>query len=176
MVASVDASVAQQSPSAQLVLVVDDIGAGKTKSALQRLKATDLGAINADLSGFLTAWLTAAENIDKGVAALAQLPPRRMLAGEQAAIQGLMYLGAGRDEKAIEAFDQAQRLPLAATDLGDAAQLGDHVCDARELQEHDQRQEATHTLGQTTAQPSHPGMGPRCSWAWEQRRPQHVKT
>lgn len=117
MVASVDASVAQQSPSAQLVLVVDDIGAGKTKSALQRLKATDLGAINADLSGFLTAWLTAAENIDKGVAALAQLPPRRMLAGEQAAIQGLMYLGAGRDEKAIEAFDQAQRLPLAATDL-----------------------------------------------------------
>lgn len=28
-----------------------------------------------------------------------------------------MYLGAGRDEKAIDAFNQAQRLPLASTDL-----------------------------------------------------------
>ena len=117
MVAAADASVAQRSPSAQLVLIVDEIGAGKTKSALQRLKTTTLGAINADVVGFLTAWLTATENADKGVATLADLPPRRLLAGEQAAIQGLIYLNAGRDEKAIDAFNQAQRLPLASTDL-----------------------------------------------------------
>ncbi len=117
MVAAADASVAQRSPSAQLVLIVDEIGAGKTKSALQRLKTTTLGAINADVVGFLAAWLTATENADKGVATLADLPPRRLLAGEQAAIQGLIYLNAGRDEKAIDAFNQAQRLPLASTDL-----------------------------------------------------------
>ncbi|MBK8837624.1 MAG: tetratricopeptide repeat protein [Hyphomonadaceae bacterium] len=117
MVAAADASVAQRSPSAQLVLIVDEIGAGKTKSALQRLKTTTLGAINADVVGFLAAWLTATENADKGVATLAELPPRRLLAGEQAAIQGLIYLNAGRDEKAIDAFNQAQRLPLASTDL-----------------------------------------------------------
>ena len=33
--------------------LVDEIGAGKTKSALQRLKTTTLGAINADVVGFL---------------------------------------------------------------------------------------------------------------------------
>ncbi len=118
LVESADDSVSQQSPSAQLVLIVDEIGAGKTKSALQRLKAGNLGAINADLVGFLSAWLTASgDNVDKGVAALSQTPPRRQLAGEQAAIQGLMFLNDGQDEKAIAAFDQAQRLPVASTDL-----------------------------------------------------------
>lgn len=117
LVAAADASVVQQSPTAQLVLIVDEIGAGKTKSALQRLKSADLGAINADLAGLLTAWLTAAENTDRGVAALAQLPPRRLMAGEQAAIQGLMFLTDNRDDKAIDSFNQAQRLPLASPDL-----------------------------------------------------------
>ncbi len=71
MVSGVDASVAQQSPSAQLVLLVDEIGSGKTNAALQRLKTANFGALNADLTGFLTAWLTSLENADKGVAALA---------------------------------------------------------------------------------------------------------
>ncbi|MDP3494497.1 MAG: hypothetical protein Q8R82_15410, partial [Hyphomonadaceae bacterium] len=115
MVAAADASVAQQSPSAQLVLIIDELGNGKTKSALQRLKMANLGALNADLAGFLTAWLTSLESADKGVAALSQASLR--LSGEKAAIRGLMYLGANRDEKAIEAFNQAQRLPLASTDL-----------------------------------------------------------
>jgi tetratricopeptide (TPR) repeat protein len=118
LVESADDSVSQQSPSAQLVLIVDEIGAGKTKSALQRLRAGNFGAINADLVGFLTAWLTASvDDVDKGVAALSQAPPRRQLAGEQAAIKGLMFLNDGQDEKAIAAFDQAQRLPVASPDL-----------------------------------------------------------
>lgn len=116
-VQAADASVSQQSPSAQLVLIVDDIGAGRTKSAMQRLKNANLGAINTDLAGFLNAWLLATENTDKGIAALSQLPPRRLLAGEQAAIKGLMLLSAGRDGEAIAAFNQAQRLPLASPDL-----------------------------------------------------------
>ena len=40
-----------------------------------------------------------------------------MMAGEQATIQGLMFLNAGRDERAIEAFRQAQRLPLGSRDI-----------------------------------------------------------
>ena len=115
MVAGADASVAQQSPSAQLVLLVDEIGSGKTRAALQRLKTANLGALNADLSSFLSAWLTSLENVDKGVSALSQASLR--LSGEKAALRGLIYLGANRDDKAIEAFNQAQRLPLASTNL-----------------------------------------------------------
>lgn len=115
MVFGVDASVTQQSPSAQLVLLIDEIGSGKTKAALQRLKSANLGALNADLAGFLTAWLTSLENADRGVSALSQASVR--LAGEKAAVRGLMYLAANRDDKAIEAFNQAQRLPLASTNL-----------------------------------------------------------
>ncbi len=115
MVAGADASVSQQSPSAQLVLVIDEIGSGKTRSALERLKTANLGALNTDVAGFLVAWLTSLESADKGVAALTQVSAR--LTGEQAAVRGLMYLGANRDEKAIEAFYQAQRLPLASREL-----------------------------------------------------------
>ena len=69
MVAGADASVSQQSPSAQLVLVIDEIGSGKTRSALERLKTANLGALNTDVAGFLVAWLTSLESADKGVAA-----------------------------------------------------------------------------------------------------------
>lgn len=110
-------SVSATSPSAQLALIVRDIGAGNARSALQRLKTSNLGAINADLSGFLTAWLTAQENVDKGLAVLAAIAPRRAMVGEQAAVQGLVFLSGGRDDKATESFAQAQRLPLASTDL-----------------------------------------------------------
>jgi tetratricopeptide (TPR) repeat protein len=40
-----------------------------------------------------------------------------VLAGEQAAVRGMILLSAGRDDKAIEAFGLAQRLPLASPDL-----------------------------------------------------------
>jgi tetratricopeptide (TPR) repeat protein len=111
---SADASVAATAPSAQLALIVEDIGAGRTASAQQRLKTAPLGALNNDLAGFLSAWLAAGENADKGLATLTQVAPRRLLAGEQATIQGLIFLSAGRDDKAIDAFGQALRLPLAS--------------------------------------------------------------
>lgn len=110
-------SVSAASPSAQLALIVSDIGAANVKSALQRLKVSNLGAINADLSGFLTAWLTAQENVDKGLGVLSAIVPRRQMAGEQAAVQGLVLMSGGRDDKASEAFAQAQMLPLTSTDI-----------------------------------------------------------
>ncbi|RYD93028.1 MAG: tetratricopeptide repeat protein [Sphingomonadales bacterium] len=117
LVATASPEVARQSPTAQLVMVVDEIGAGKGHAALQRLRNNSLGAINSDMAGFLSAWLASTENMDKGLVELAQVPTRRMLAGEQATIQGLMFLNAGRDERAIEAFNQAQRLPLGSSDI-----------------------------------------------------------
>lgn len=111
------ASVSEPSASAQLALIVDDIGAGRSRSALQRLKTADLGALNADLSLFLTSWLTAQDNVDKGLSVLTVGVTRRMLAGEHAAVQGLIHLGAGQDDKALEAFEQAQRLPVISPDL-----------------------------------------------------------
>ncbi len=117
LVASASPEVARHSPTAQLVMVVDEIGAGKGPAALQRLRNNSLGAINSDMAGFLSAWLASTENMDKGLVELAQVPTRRMLAGEQATIQGLMFLNAGRDERAIEAFNQAQRLPLGSSDI-----------------------------------------------------------
>jgi tetratricopeptide (TPR) repeat protein len=103
------------SPSAQLALVVDDIVSNRTRRALLRLKTSGLGAINADLSGFLAAWLTAAEDPDAGLGVLDQLPPRRLLAGEQACMKGLILLSAGREDDALEAFEQAARLPLGSS-------------------------------------------------------------
>lgn len=117
IVSAADPSVSATSPSAQLALIVDDIGAGRARSALQRLKAGNLGAINNDLTVFLVAWLSASESADKGLAVLSTMAPRRQLAGEQATVQGLILMSAGRDDKALEAFDQARRLPLASPDL-----------------------------------------------------------
>ena len=105
------------SPSAQLALVVDDIVSNRARRALLRLKTSGLGAINADLTGFLTAWLTAAEDPDAGLAVLDQLPPRRLLAGEQACMKGLILMSAGREDDALGAYEQAARLPLGSSNF-----------------------------------------------------------
>jgi Flp pilus assembly protein TadD len=112
-----DAKVSTQSPTAQLALTIDEIAAGKTKRALQRLKTTNLGGVNTDVSGYLSAWLTAADNPDQGLTLLGQLPPRRLLAGEQLCIEGLIELSAGRDDQALEAFTQAASLPAGAPEF-----------------------------------------------------------
>ncbi|HVY90075.1 MAG TPA: tetratricopeptide repeat protein [Hyphomonadaceae bacterium] len=112
-----DPKVATQAPTAQLALVIDDITMNRGKRALQRLKTTNLGGINGDIAGYLTAWLTAADNADQGLALLAQLPARRVSAAEQLCIEGLIELQAGRDDKALEAFAQASKLPSGAQDI-----------------------------------------------------------
>jgi tetratricopeptide (TPR) repeat protein len=114
LAAGADPQVAAQSPTAQLALVADEIATGRWRRALARLKTTSLGAINNDAAGFLTAWLVAADDPDAGLAFLAQLPPRRLLAGEQATMQGLIHMAAGRDDQALAAFEQAARLPMGS--------------------------------------------------------------
>jgi len=112
-----DPQVSLASPTAQLALVIDDIASNRARRALLRLKTGNLGAINADLTGFLTAWLTAADDPDAGLAVLSELPPRRLLAGEQSCMKGLILLSAGRDDEALAAFEQAARLPLGSADF-----------------------------------------------------------
>jgi tetratricopeptide (TPR) repeat protein len=112
--ASADAS--DDAPSAQLALIVDDIAEGRLKSAQTRLRKPVLGALNVDLAGFLAAWLAAVENPQRGVIEVEQLPGRRMVAGEQAALKAMVLMQAGRDDEAAEFFRQALRMPLATRD------------------------------------------------------------
>lgn len=129
---------AEDSPSAQLALAVDDIAAGRLKQAQARLRLPVLGALNIDLAAFLDAWLTAVEDAEKGVAAVEALPGRRMIASEQAALKALVLMHARRDAEAMESFRHALRLPLASRDalaaIGGrfAASRGD-TAGAREL-------------------------------------------
>ena len=110
------ARVSDESPSAELALIVDDIASGRIKSAEARLKKPVLGALNIDLAAFLSAWLTAVDNADAGVLEVDALPGRRMIAGEQAALKALILMNAGRDEDAMVSFRHALRLPLASRD------------------------------------------------------------
>lgn len=132
------ARVSDESPSAELALIVDDIASGRINSAEARLKKPVLGALNIDLAAFLSAWLTAVDNADAGVIEVDALPGRRMIAGEQAALKALILMKAGRDDEAMVSFRHALRLPLASRDqmavLGAslAASRG-MTTDAREL-------------------------------------------
>jgi tetratricopeptide (TPR) repeat protein len=109
-----DASVSAQSPTAQFALAVNEVATGKHKRAAVRLKTGGMGAINADAAGFLASWLTAVDDADAGLAYLDQLPPRRLLAGEQQALRALILANAGRTEQALETFEQASRLPTGS--------------------------------------------------------------
>ena len=110
------ADAADEAPSAQLALIVDDIAEGRLKSAQSRLRKPVLGALNVDLAGFLSVWLTAVEAPQRGFSEADLLPGRRMVAGEQAALKGLVLMQAGRDDEAAEFFRQALRMPLATRD------------------------------------------------------------
>jgi tetratricopeptide (TPR) repeat protein len=109
-----DPSVSAQSPTSQFALAVNEVATGKHKRAAVRLKTGGMGVINADAAGFLASWLIAVDDPDAGLAYLDQLPPRRLLAGEQQALRGLILAHAGRTEQALAAFEQASRLPAGS--------------------------------------------------------------
>lgn len=109
--------VADDSASAQLALIVDDIAAGRTKSAQTRLGKPVLGALNVDMATFLSAWLAAFDNPQVALADFDALPGRRTIAGEQAALRAMILMKAGQDDEAAESFRNALRLPLASRDL-----------------------------------------------------------
>ncbi len=109
-----DPSVSAQSPTAQVALAINEVATGKHRRAATRLRTGAIGAINADAAGFLTSWVIAVDDADAGLAFLDQLPPRRLLAGEQQALRGLILAHAGRDHDALEAFEQASRLPTGS--------------------------------------------------------------
>jgi tetratricopeptide (TPR) repeat protein len=106
-------STAEGSPSAQLVLVVDAAANGQRRKALARLKSANLGAVNADLSTFLAAWLQAPDDLAGALARLDQPDGRRMLIGEQHYMQAFILLAAKRDKDARAAFETASRYPVS---------------------------------------------------------------
>jgi tetratricopeptide (TPR) repeat protein len=109
-----DLSVSAQSPTAQFALAVNEVTTGKHRRGAARLKTGGMGAINADAAGFLASWLTAVDDADAGLEYLDQLPPRRLLAGEQQMLRGLILANAGRTQQALDAFAQASRLPTGS--------------------------------------------------------------
>lgn len=135
---SARARAAEDSPSVQLALIIDDIENGRAQSAKTRLQKPALGALNLDLAGFLSAWLTAVGDPARGEADVDALPGRRMIAGEQASLKALVLMQGGKDDEALQSFRIALHLPLASRDavaaLGASLQAsrGD-VQGAREL-------------------------------------------
>jgi Flp pilus assembly protein TadD len=107
---------AEDSPSVQLALIIDDIENGRIPSAKARLQKPALGALNLDLAGFLSAWLTAVGDPARGEADVDALPGRRMIAGEQASLKALVLMQGGKDEEALQSFRIALHLPLATRD------------------------------------------------------------
>jgi tetratricopeptide (TPR) repeat protein len=110
-----DPAVAAGSPTAQFALAINEVATAKQRRAAARLKTTSVGAINADAAGFLASWLIGSEDPDAGLAYLAQLPPRRLLAAEQHAMRGLILMSANRDREALDAFEEAARLPAGSS-------------------------------------------------------------
>ena len=108
---------AEDAPSVQLALIIGDIENGRVPSAKTRLQKPALGALNLDLAGFLSAWLTAAGDPVRGAAEVDALPGRRMIAGEQASLKALVLMQGGKDDEALQSFRVALHLPLASRDV-----------------------------------------------------------
>lgn len=126
---SAKAAVAEDSPSAQLALMIDDIKSGRLPSAQVRLRKPVLGALNMDLAGFLSAWLTAVDDPAKGIAEVEALPGRRMIVGEQASLKAVIEMMGGQDDAAAESFRAALRAPLSSRDV--LASLGARMLASR---------------------------------------------
>lgn len=128
--AGADARTLAAAPFARLALIADDIAAGRDARALKRLDASGLGALNDDIARGLSAWLTAREDTDKGVARAVAPDNRRRLAGEFDGIQALILASAGRDREALAKFadegaPRARAPFLAAAHARLAAVAGD---------------------------------------------------
>ena len=121
---SARARAAEDSPSVQLALIIDDIENGRLPSAKARLQKPALGALNIDLAAFLSAWLTAVSDPAKAAAEVDELPGRRMIAGEQASLKALVLMQGGRDDEALRSFRIALHLPLATRDAVAALAAG----------------------------------------------------
>lgn len=126
---SAKATVAEDAPSAQLALMIDDIKSGRLVSAQTRLRKPVLGAFNGDLAGFLSAWLTAVEDPAKAVAEIDAFQGRRMIVGEQASLTAIIQMMAEQDAEAAESFRVAMRVQLSSRDI--VASLGARMLASR---------------------------------------------
>lgn len=109
-----DSMVSAGSSSAQLALVVGDIADGRGVRGLARLRASNLGVINQDVAGLLSAWLTATTDVDGAIKSLGQPQNRRFPGGEPFYLKALILAAAGRDADALEAFEDGARFPVGS--------------------------------------------------------------
>lgn len=99
--------------SARLVLAIDDVVNGQGQRAMRRLDGPTLGVLNAELSAYLRAWLTASVrgDVDGALAMLSAPVSRRTSPAEAACMQGLILMNAGRGVEALERLGQCQGPP-----------------------------------------------------------------
>jgi tetratricopeptide (TPR) repeat protein len=113
-----DRDVAADAPSAQLALVIADIGAGRTKEALARLSNPGVGVYNTDLQGALGAWLTAqsSSETDAALEIVDWITPVGAMRGDREIVRALVLMAGKRDAEALAAFEGARTYNVSAPD------------------------------------------------------------
>lgn len=114
-----DKDVAVDAPSAQVALVMEEIGAGRTKEALARLSNPGVGVYNIDLQGALGAWLTVQTSGDTQAALeiVDWITPSGAMRGDREIVRALVLMAGKRDAEALAAFEGAKAYNVSAPDL-----------------------------------------------------------
>ncbi len=112
-----DRDVAADAPSAQVALVIEDIGAGRTKAALARLSDPGVGVYNTDLQGALGAWLTAQSDSQAALEIVDWITPIGAMRGDREIVRALVLMAGKRDAEALAAFEGAKKYNVSAPDL-----------------------------------------------------------
>jgi tetratricopeptide (TPR) repeat protein len=105
-----DPAVAAASGFAGLVLVVNDVAAGRNRRAMVRLQGLAGDELNASAVRYIGAYVLSEENAEAGLGRLATAPGRALFAGDDVALKGFIHLTAGRGDQALASFEEAWRL------------------------------------------------------------------
>lgn len=105
LAASAKPGVMAASSFARLTLIAEDIAGKRYGRALKRLDAGNLGALNEDIARGLAAWLTAKQNVDKGVARTDLGAGHDSPLVQPDYLRALILSSAGRDADALKAFE-----------------------------------------------------------------------
>lgn len=116
-----DKQVAADAPSAQVAMVIDEIGAGRTKEALARLTTPGIGIYNTELRGALGAWLTAqaggASATQAALDIVGWISPLGSMRGDREIVRAMVLMAGKRDAEALAAFEGARTFNVSSPDL-----------------------------------------------------------
>ncbi len=114
LAARANTAAADGSPTAQIVLVANDISAGRFDDARERLRSVRFGAFHAETVSYLSAWLTAQNDVEAGLRLLDGVVAGRMANAETQVMRALILSSAGRPAEALSAIGQAPSVRSAS--------------------------------------------------------------